>query len=46
MNTVHGEKSGRPGGLDLSETDHQRLERCAKEGVLNRASYARQAVSE
>ncbi len=43
---MHREKSGRQGGLDLSETNHQRLERPAKEGVLNRASYARQAVSE
>jgi hypothetical protein len=40
------EKSARPVRLDLSETDHERLERCAKERGLNKASYARQAVLE
>lgn len=30
--------------LELSLTDHERLERCAKERGLNMASYARMAV--
>jgi hypothetical protein len=30
--------------LDLSPSDHDRLERCAKERGLNMSSYARQAV--
>jgi hypothetical protein len=32
--------------LDLTPTDHARLERCARDRGLNRASYARQAVLE
>jgi hypothetical protein len=43
---VESERSGRPVRLDLSETDHERLERCARERGLNKASYARQAVLE
>ncbi len=46
VNTVQVEKSARPVRLDLSETDHERLERCARERGLNKASYARQAVLE
>jgi hypothetical protein len=46
VNTVQVERSGRPVRLDLSETDHERLERAAKERGLNKASYARQAVLE
>jgi hypothetical protein len=30
--------------LDLSPTDHDRLDRCARERGLSMASYARQAV--
>jgi hypothetical protein len=30
--------------LDLSEADHERLERCARDRGLTMASYARQAV--
>ena len=32
--------------LDLTPTDHARLERCARDRGLNRASYSRQAVLE
>lgn len=32
--------------LDLSEPDHERLERCARERGLTMASYARMAVLE
>jgi hypothetical protein len=32
--------------LQLPESDHERLERCARERGLNLASYARQAVLE
>lgn len=39
-------RSGRAVRLDLSEADHERLERCAKARGLNKASYARQAVFE
>jgi hypothetical protein len=46
MNAVQTEKAARPVRLDLSETDHERLERCARERGLNKASYARQAVLE
>jgi hypothetical protein len=46
VHTVEAERSGRPVRLDLSETDHERLERCARERGLNKASYARQAVLE
>lgn len=43
---VEPERMGRPVRLDLSETDHERLERCAREKGLNKASYARMAVLE
>jgi hypothetical protein len=47
MNAVaQAEKTARPVRLDLSESDHQRLERLARERGLNKASYARQAVLE
>jgi hypothetical protein len=46
MNAVQTEKAARPVRLDLSESDHERLERCARERGLNKASYARQAVLE
>jgi hypothetical protein len=46
MNALQTEKAARPVRLDLSESDHQRLERCARERGLNKASYARQAVLE
>jgi very-short-patch-repair endonuclease len=46
MNAVQTEKAARPVRLDLSESDHQRLERLARERGLNKASYARQAVLE
>jgi len=46
VNIVQVEKSARPVRLDSSEPDHERLERCAKERGLNKASYARQAVLE
>jgi hypothetical protein len=41
-----GGRAGRPVRLDLSETDHQRLEQCARERGLNKAAYARMAVLE
>jgi hypothetical protein len=44
VNIVQVEKSARPIRLDSSEPDHERLEHCAKERGLNKASYARQAV--
>jgi hypothetical protein len=46
MNAVQTERTVRPVRLDLSETDHERLERLARERGLNKASYARQAVLE
>jgi hypothetical protein len=46
MNAIQAEKSARPVRLDLSESDHGRLERLARERGLNKASYARQAVLE
>jgi hypothetical protein len=39
-------RSGRPVRLDLSATDHERLERIAAERGLNKAAYARMAVLE
>jgi hypothetical protein len=39
-------KTVRPVRLDLTDTDHERLERLARERGLNKASYARQAVLE
>jgi hypothetical protein len=46
MATVQTERVVRPVRLDLSEADHERLERLARERGLNKASYARQAVLE
>ena len=46
MTAVQTERAVRPVRLDLSETDHERLERLARERGLNKASYARQAVLE
>jgi hypothetical protein len=43
---VSTERTTRPVRLDLSEADHKRLERLARERGLNKASYARQAVLE
>ena len=40
------ERIGKPVRLNLSAADHDRLERCARERGLNKASYARQAVLE
>jgi hypothetical protein len=37
-------KTVRPVRLDLTESDHERLERAAREKGLNKASYARMAV--
>jgi hypothetical protein len=36
----------RPVRLDLTDADHERLERAAREKGLNKASYARMAVLE
>jgi hypothetical protein len=44
--TVQDEKDARPVRLDLSAADHRRLERCARERGLSKASYARMAVLE
>jgi hypothetical protein len=46
MTAVQVEKTVKPVRLDLSEADHKRLERLARERGLNKASYARQAVLE
>jgi hypothetical protein len=46
MNVAQTEKVVRPVRLDLSEGDHDRLERLARERGLNKASYARQAALE
>ncbi len=46
INAVQVEKTARPVRLDLSEPDHLRLERLARERGLKKASYARQAVLE
>jgi hypothetical protein len=46
MIAVQTERAVRPVRLDLSEADHERLERLARERGLNKASYARQAVLE
>jgi hypothetical protein len=45
-NAVQDEKAARPVRLDLSDTDHVRLERCAQERGLSKASFARMAVLE
>jgi hypothetical protein len=39
-------KTVRPVRLDLTDADHERLERAAREKGLNKASYARMAVLE
>ena len=39
--TVRKQKATRPVRLELSATDHDRLERCAEERGLSKASYAR-----
>jgi hypothetical protein len=39
-------RSGRPVRLELTTGDHARLERCAAERGLSKASYARMAVLE
>jgi hypothetical protein len=44
--TIEAERTGRPVRLDLSETDHERLERIAPERGLNEAWFARMAVLE
>lgn len=46
MNAVETERTVRPVRLDLSDADHDRLEKTAKEKGLNKASYARMAVLE
>jgi len=46
MNAVQDEKAARPVRLDLSDADHKRLERCARERGLSKASFARMAVLE
>lgn len=43
---VQAERTVRPVRLDLSDADHDRLEKVAKEKGLNKASYARMAVLE
>ncbi len=43
---AHEGKPGRSVRLDLTATDHQRLESCARERGLSNASYARMAVLE
>jgi hypothetical protein len=43
---VKAERSGRAVRLDLSEADHVRLEKIARERGLNKAAYARLAVLE
>ena len=44
--TAQAVKIVRPVRLDLTDNDHERLERLARERGLNKASYARQAVLE
>ncbi len=44
VQAVQEEKVTKPVRLDLSATDYERLERCAKIRGLTRASYARMAV--
>jgi hypothetical protein len=39
-------RTGRPVRLDLTDEDHERLERQAKRRGLSKASYARMAVLE
>lgn len=46
VNTVQTEKAARPVRLDLSDADHQRLERCARKRGLNKASYSRMVILE
>jgi hypothetical protein len=43
---VQNERRVKPVRLDLSETDHKRLEKLADERGLNKASYARMAILE
>ena len=44
VQAVQDDRVTKPIRLDMSTTDYQRLERCAKERGLTKASYARQAV--
>jgi hypothetical protein len=44
VNPVPEERAVKPVRLELSETDHERLEACARARGLNKASYCRQAV--
>ncbi|MGO9470491.1 MAG: hypothetical protein ACLQVF_40885 [Isosphaeraceae bacterium] len=44
--TAQRDNGVRPVRLELAGADHARLERCARERGLNKASYARQAVLE
>jgi hypothetical protein len=46
VQAVQDEKVTKPIRLDMTVTDYQRLERCAKERGLTKASYAWQAVLE
>jgi hypothetical protein len=46
VQTVQDERAARPVRLDLSDSDHERLAKCAAARGLNKASYARQAVLE
>lgn len=39
-------RSGRPVRLDLTEADHKRLERIARDIGLNKAAFARMALME
>jgi hypothetical protein len=44
MTTAQAVKTVRPVRSDPTDTDHQRLEKAAREKGLNKASYARMAV--
>jgi predicted DNA-binding protein len=44
MPAVQDERVTKPIRLDMSISDYERLERCARERGLTKASYARQAV--
>lgn len=46
MSVAEREKPVRPVRLDLTDIDHERLEKVARERGLNKASYARMAVLE
>jgi hypothetical protein len=46
LESLESKKTAKPVRLDLSQSDHERLESCARAIGLNKSSYARMAVLE